>query len=142
MVKDTAGARSARRAYLVLYDYGMGGLWWWIQASSEEEITSAFAEVEVVGNPEAIARARTWDLEELDIEDAKHGKLADLHETRQRQRQDPAFGRLLGKDRVYLRLPDDEEQDIQWLTEHGPDGRRLRQVWIPGWPARSRQHAR
>lgn len=128
MVEDRADAQSARRAYLVLHDYGMGGLWWWIRASSEEEITAAFAEVEVVGDPEAIARARTWDLDELDIEDARHGQLASFHETRQRQRGDPAFGRLFGKDRVYLRLPDDEEQDTEWLTEHGPDGRRLRQV--------------
>lgn len=61
MVKDLADARPARRAYLVLHDYGMGGLWWWILASSAEEITASFAEVEVVGDPEAIARARTWD---------------------------------------------------------------------------------
>ncbi|MBO0804805.1 MAG: hypothetical protein J2P25_17245 [Nocardiopsaceae bacterium] len=45
-----------------------------------------------------------------------------------RQWQDPSFGRLFGKDRVYLRLPDDEGQGTEWLTEHGRDGRRLRQV--------------
>ncbi len=128
MVKDLADDQPARRAYLVLNDYGMGGLWWWIRASSAEEITAEFAEIEVVGDPEAIARARTWDLDVLDIEDAKRGKLASFHETRQRQRQDPAFGRLFGKDRVYLRLPDPEGQDTEWLTEHGPDGRRRRQV--------------
>ena len=128
MVKDLADARPARRAHLVLHDYGMGGLWWWIWASSAEEITASFAEVEVVVAPEAIARARTWDLDVLDIEDAKREELASFHETRQRQRQDPLFGRLFGKDRVYLRLPDDEGQDTEWLTEHGRDGRRLRQV--------------
>lgn len=130
MVKDLADAGPARRTYLVLHDYGMGSLWWWIRASSEEEITDAFAEVEIVTDPKSIAAARTWDLDELDIEDAKHGKLASFHDTRLRQRRDPAFGRLLGRDRVYLRLPDDEGQGTEWLTEHGPDGRRLRQVEV------------
>ena len=97
MVKDLA--------FLVLHDYGMGGSWWWIRASSAEEITDAFAEVEVISDPETIARVRAWDLDELDIEDAKRGKLASFHEARLRQRQDPSFGRLFGKDRVYLRLP-------------------------------------
>ena len=128
MVQDPTDAQPPRQAYLVLHDYGMGGLWWWIRGSSAEEITAAFAEVEVISDPEAIARARTWDLAEMDIEGAGRGELASYHETRQRQRQDPAFGRLFGKDRVYLRLPDDEGQDTEWLTEHGPDGRRLRQV--------------
>jgi hypothetical protein len=116
------------RAYLVLHDYGMGGLWWWIRASSAAEITAEFAEVEVIGDPEMIARARTWNLDDLDIEEAKHGELACFHETRQRQRLDPAFGRLFGKHRVYLRRPDPEGQETEWLTEHGPDGRTRRQV--------------
>ena len=128
MAKDLVDARSAQRAHLVLHDYGMGGLWWWIRASSTEEITAAFAEVEVISVPETTARARTWDLEELDIENAKRGALASFHEKRQDQRQDPAFGRLFGKDRVYLRLPDPEGQGSEWLPEHGRDGRRLRQV--------------
>jgi GNAT superfamily N-acetyltransferase len=128
LVKTLADALSPRPRYLVLYDYGMGGLWWWIRASSAEEITATFAEVEVISDAEAIARARERNLSELDIEDAKRGELASFHETRQRQRLDPAFGRLFGKERVYLRLPDPEGQATEWLTEHGPDGRRLRQV--------------
>jgi len=128
MAENLVDDQPTRRAYLVLHDYGMGGLWWWIRASSAEEITAAFAEVEVVGNPAAITRARTWDLDELDIEDAKTGSLASFYETRQRQRQDPAFGRLFGKDRVYLRLPEPEGQETEWLTEHGRDGRMLRRV--------------
>ena len=128
MAKDLVDARSAQRAHLVLHDYGMGGLWWWIRASSTEEITAAFAEVEVISVPETTARARTWDLEELDIENAKRGALASFHEKRQDQRQDPAFGRLFGKDRVYLRLPDPEGQGSEWLTEHGRDGRHERLV--------------
>jgi hypothetical protein len=89
MVKDPA--------FLVLHDYGMGGSWWWSRASSAEEITDAFAEVEVISDPETIARVRAWDLDELDIEDARRGKLASFHETRLRQRQDPAFGRLFAR---------------------------------------------
>lgn len=34
--------------YLVLHDYGMGGLWWWVWAESAEEIVRVCAEVEVV----------------------------------------------------------------------------------------------
>jgi len=79
------------------HDCGMGGLRWWVRASSAEEITAAFAQVEVVGDPEATAQARTRDLDGPDIEDAKRGKLAGFHETRQRQRQDPAFGGLVGR---------------------------------------------
>ena len=54
--------------------------------------------------------------------------LADLYRRRERQRQDPAFGKLLGKNRVYLRLPDPEEPEAWWLTEHDLAGRRLRQI--------------
>jgi hypothetical protein len=39
------------RPYLVSYDYGMGGLWWWIIATSADEITAAFREVTVLDEP-------------------------------------------------------------------------------------------
>jgi hypothetical protein len=29
----------AKQRYLVLHDYGMGGLWWWIHARSVREVT-------------------------------------------------------------------------------------------------------
>lgn len=29
--------------YLVLHDYGMGGLWWWIRARSVREVRESFA---------------------------------------------------------------------------------------------------
>jgi hypothetical protein len=38
------------------------------------------------------------------------------------------LGELLGKSRVYLRLADAEVDLGVWLSEHGPDGRRVRQV--------------
>jgi len=48
----------------------------------------------------------SWPLDEFGIAEAAVGPLADLHHRREQQRQDPAFGELLGKDRVYLRLPE------------------------------------
>ena len=106
----------------------MGALWWWIRAGSAAEIAAAFAEVEVIDDPAAVLRAESWSLQELDIGDAVSGPLGHLRSKREEQRQDPAFGRLLGKDRVYLRLPDPEEPAVWWLTEHDSAGRRLRQI--------------
>lgn len=134
-----------RQRYLVRHDYGMGALWWWIRAGSAAEITTAIAEVEVVDDPATIDMVASWSLDELDFADAVRGPLADLHQKRQVQRQDPAFGRLLGKDRVYLRLPDPEEPATWWLTEHDSNGRLLRQIELrpdgtaetnsaAGWP--------
>ncbi|MCZ9344431.1 hypothetical protein NGM37_42470 [Streptomyces sp. TRM76130] len=54
-------ARKTR--HLVLHDYGMGGLWWWVWAESAEEIVRVCAEVEVVSSPEAVERAKGWGLE-------------------------------------------------------------------------------
>lgn len=119
-----------RRRYLVRHDYGMGALWWWIRAGSAAEITATFAEVEVVDVPAIVRIVESWSLEELDIADAVSGPLADLYQRRERQREDPAFGRLLGKGRVYLRLPDPDEPATWWLTEHDAAGRRLRQIEV------------
>jgi hypothetical protein len=114
--------------YLVRHDYGMGALWWWIRAGSAAEITTAFAEVEVIDDPATVHTAGSWSLDELDIADAVSGPLGSLRSKRADQRQDPAFGRLLGKDRVYLRLPDPDEPASWWLTEHDSAGRRVRQI--------------
>jgi hypothetical protein len=35
----------AERPYLVCYDYGSGGLWWWIKAVSPEAITDTYRNV-------------------------------------------------------------------------------------------------
>jgi len=35
------------RPFLVCYDYGMGGLWWWIEAVSAESITAKYKDVTV-----------------------------------------------------------------------------------------------
>jgi hypothetical protein len=130
VTEDFAGTPPARSTYLVRLDYGMGALWWRIRASAPEEITDAFAEVEVVDDAATIAWSESADLGEMDIETAISGPLASLHAKRQRQRRYPDFGRLLGKDRVYLRVPDSRDNGGEWLTEHGPDGRRFRQVEV------------
>ncbi len=48
------------RKYLVCYDYGMGGLWWWISAKSAGEITAAYRDVIVFDKPP------TWWTEDND----------------------------------------------------------------------------
>lgn len=78
--------------------------------------------------PATIRTVECWPLDEPGIAKTAVGPLADLHHRREQQRQDPAFGELLGKDRVYLRLPDPEEPAAWWLTEHDLAGRRLRQI--------------
>ena len=123
-----AGEQPSRQRYLVRHDYGMGALWWWITAGSAAEITTTFAEVEVIDDPAVMRIVQSWSLDELDIADAACGPLADLYRRRERQRRDPAVGKPLGKNRVYLRLPDPEDPAAWWLTEHDPAGRRVRQV--------------
>ena len=55
--------------YLVVYDYGMGGLWAYVIASSATEILDAFPELEVVHEqPEWMDDAERGRLDVLDIE--------------------------------------------------------------------------
>ena len=55
--------------YLVVYDYGMGGLWAYVTASSATEILDAFPELEVVHEqPEWMDDAERGRLDVLDIE--------------------------------------------------------------------------
>lgn len=126
--------REVKKRFLVLHDYGMGGLWWWIHARSEWEITQAFAEVEVVTDPELLTRFPDGELAEVDIDAAiMPPGLDDLREQRRTQRGRPGFGALAGREAVFLRRPWDEadETEPQIYYEHlGPDGRRLRQVEI------------
>jgi hypothetical protein len=123
---------AAVERFLVLHDYGMGGLWWWITARSEHEILTTFAEVEVVDDPELAATLD--DLDEVHIDDPVLPEgLADLKADRDAQRRRPGFGALAGRANVYLRRPweDADETDPQIYYEHlGPDGRRLRQVEV------------
>ncbi|WP_229883527.1 hypothetical protein [Streptomyces omiyaensis] len=115
--------------YLVLHDYGMGGLWRWVWADSAEEIVSACAEVEVIRNPDAVRRAETWDLEEVHLDAPDPNPLSSFRVKRDAQRGQPGFAVLVRRDRVYLRRPEFEDGEV-FLMELGPDGRRLRQVEI------------
>jgi hypothetical protein len=39
--------------FLVCYDYGMGGLWWWITAPHAQAIDAAFKDVVIFDHPPA-----------------------------------------------------------------------------------------
>ncbi len=114
--------------YLVLHDYGMGGLWWWVWAGSAEEIVDACAEVEVITDPDRVRRAEEWGgLEEVHLDAPDPNPLSGLRAQRDAQRGQPGFGALASRARVYLCWPEDDLGDV-YLMELGPDGRRLRQV--------------
>ncbi len=67
--------------YLVVYDYGQGGIWAYVNAASPEEIEQRFPELRVIDEPPA------WMTEEYrarleqttcDINEAEVGLLADI----------------------------------------------------------------
>ncbi|MFJ6052617.1 hypothetical protein [Streptomyces sp. NPDC092307] len=118
--------------FLVLHDYGMGGLWWWVHARSVREVRETFAEVEVVETPGTVEEAEGWDLEEVRVDGASTpAGLADLRVLREAQRGLDGFGALADREIVWLRRSWDEEDGegrTLYLLEVGADGRRLRQV--------------
>jgi hypothetical protein len=125
-----AGTVSKRR-YLVLHDYGMGGLWWWIHARSVREVKETFAEVEVVDTPAALARAKGWGLDEVDIDaPMMPAGLDGLRAQRDKQRAVPGFGTLADRQVLYLRQAGADDHPATYLLEIGPDGRRIRQVEV------------
>lgn len=107
----------------------MGGLWWWVWAESAEQIVRTCAEVEVVTDSEAVARAQTWALEEVHLDAPDPNPLSGFRAERDAQRGRPGFGVLAGRERVYVRWQEDGDEEV-FLMELGPDGRRLRQVEI------------
>ncbi|MEV8106499.1 hypothetical protein [Streptomyces sp. NPDC088135] len=120
-----------KRSFLTLHDYGMGGLWWWIRARTAREVLETFAWVEVVTDPESVARFEGEELAVVDIDDPRMPPGLDgLRAQRDAQRGRSGFGALADRDIVYLRRTSDEDDDgpaVQ-LLEVGPDGRRIRQV--------------
>ena len=126
---ESEEAEKTKTRYLVLHDYGMGGVWWWVWAESPQEIVRAVAEVEVVTALEAVLRAETWSLEEVDLSGHGPNPLSSLRAKRDAQRGQPGFGALVGRSIVHLCMPaDDEDGVVLFLMEVGPDGRRIRQV--------------
>ncbi|KPM53671.1 hypothetical protein CcI49_35800 [Frankia sp. CcI49] len=120
--------------FLVLHDYGMSELWWWVRARSAQEIVERIAEVEVVTQPEAVQRAATWDLTEVAL-DAPHlpSPLKELRKQRDAQRGHPDFAACAGRALVHLCRRWEGEDGVDpasYYLEVGPDGRRLRQVEV------------
>ncbi|MFJ9080395.1 hypothetical protein ACIRO3_34945 [Streptomyces sp. NPDC102278] len=131
---DTDAAGKTR--FLVLHDYGMGALWWWIHARSPREIVETFAEVEVIDRSDTVDRAETWNLNAIDIDaPTLPDGLDSLRTQRRAQRDRPGFGALADRSVVYLRRRWDGEDGVgpaDYLMEVGSDGRRLRQVELGG----------
>jgi hypothetical protein len=123
-----------KNRFLVLHDYGMGGLWWWIHARSARQVVETFAEVEVIEDPRILAERADDDLTEVDIDASSLPPgLEGLREQRDAQRDRPEFGALIGREVVYLRRPWEDADDTEpfvYLEELGKDGRRLRQVEV------------
>lgn len=63
---------SEKREFLVVYDYGMGGLWGILNARSSEEINSLYPELVIVEsppawmNPERLQRLRGEEWHDID----------------------------------------------------------------------------
>ncbi|MFG2975514.1 hypothetical protein ACGFYY_21355 [Streptomyces sp. NPDC048331] len=127
------------KRFLVLHDYGMGSLWWWVHARSVREARETFAEVEVVDTPETVEQAAGWGLDEVRVDGTSTpAGLADLRARREAQRDREGFGALADREVVWLRRSwdhEDGEGRTLYLLEVGNDGRRLRQVeWGPEGP--------
>jgi hypothetical protein len=52
--------------YLVSYDYGMGGVWWFIRADSPAEIRNASSELTVYGEVPEWMLEDHWNLIQMD----------------------------------------------------------------------------
>ncbi|MYW46196.1 hypothetical protein GT045_14060 [Streptomyces sp. SID486] len=109
----------------------MGGSWWWVRARSEREILETFAWVEVVTDPETMARFESERGAEVDIDAPRMPPgLAELRAERAAQRGRVGFGAMAGRNVVHLRRRWDEEdaEPVVYLMEVDSDGRRTRQV--------------
>ena len=81
--------RSVKQSFLVVYDYGAGGVWAYVVARSREEIERDFPELTVVHEPPSwmthdeqarIGKEATYDLET----DRTFGLLAEILDSRGR----------------------------------------------------------
>ncbi|WP_344659330.1 NUDIX domain-containing protein [Catenulispora subtropica] len=132
------GYRDGEKArYLVCNDYGMGALWWWVQARGAREIMERVADVVVIHRVETVRQAEDWDLEEVDIDASDPNPLSDPKAKRDEQRRRPGFGACVGRGTVYFRRPWGESGHTPWIGEDGEthylyeigeDGYRTRQV--------------
>ncbi|WP_280434622.1 hypothetical protein [Nocardia carnea] len=120
-----------KHRFLVCHDYGMGGSWWWVDARSAREIAETFAETWVIDDPEQLADAQEWDLDNVDIDDHADSQLQELRAQRNIQRKRKGFGVLAGRELLYVRQRWDEDRDsaADYLLEI-TDGYRTRQVEV------------
>jgi len=117
-----------RQRFLVLHDYGMGGLWWWITADSARQIAETFAEVEVIEDADSLERAATWGLDEVDVDAPTWPVgLDELKNRRDGQRGRPGFAAFADREIGHFRQTEDGIPTV-YLIEVGSDGRRFRQV--------------
>ena len=116
------------KRFLVAHDYGMGSLWWWIEAPSAEAIIQTYAEVMIVEPADGEAE-RFADIPSLRIGDPAPAGLDDLEEQRRAQRASPKFGALVGRGSVYIRKDYPEEQET-YFFEYDEQGYRTRQVVV------------
>ena len=82
--------RTMRREFLTLYDYGQGGVWTILLASSEEEVRTKYPELKIVSSPPGSMTEE--DLEgirshrqAIDIDDRGDPFLRSLREARARE---------------------------------------------------------
>lgn len=116
------------KRFLVAHDYGMGALWWWIEAPSEEAIVRTYAEVVVV-DQDGVDVGRFADIPSLRIGDPAPAGLDDLEEQRRGQCIHPKFGALVGRGSVYIKQEYAEEQET-YFVEYDEKGYRTRQVVV------------
>ena len=125
--------QSGKPRHLVRYDYGMGGLLWWIHAESAAAIGESLAGVEVLTDPESLREAAAQDLKTVDLDGPLPVPLSGMRAERLEQQNMPGFGALVGRDRVYLAWTSRPAADgtaSRTLVELGPDGRVRRQVAV------------
>lgn len=71
-----------KRPYLVVHDYGMGGIWMYIDAASGEEIKRVYPELTVFERPpDFLTEQQLASIDQelhFDLEAAPTGYLADL----------------------------------------------------------------
>ena len=120
-----------KHRFLVCHDYGRGGSWWWGLARSAREIAETFAETWVIDDPQQLADAREWDLDEVEIDDLADSQMQGLRAQRDNQRHRKGFGVLADRDLLYIRQRWDEDSDLSadYLLEI-TDGYRTRQVEV------------
>lgn len=116
------------KRFLVAHDYGMGSLWWWIEAPSEAAIVQTYAEVVVVDQTE-VDPGRFTDIPSIRIGDPAPAGLDDLQAQRRLQRANPKFGALVGRGNVYIKQEFPEDQET-YFVEYDEKGYRTRQVVV------------